>query len=373
MFETISIIARSFWTNHLYVLVAVGFVLTYILVPPIILLSKKKKLGDKGGGRKIHKKVVPTLGGIAIIISFIISLLIWMPNFTFSPKMGGNVFFFGGGSVLILLILGIRDDIIPMSSYVKLVGQILTAFIVVVFGKLYFTDLDGLFGIHQIDPFYAKILCIVIIVAVINAYNLIDGIDGLASSLSIVSAAFFGVWFLLGNNIVMFTVSFALIGALLGFLVFNVSPAKIFMGDTGSMFLGFTLSVLAIRFIDFNNVAAYTFYHFEHGPLLAMTSMLVPLIDVTRVFTDRVIKGNSPFKPDKTHIHHLLLKLGFSHNMVVSLLVLISITFIFLSIALNKYLAGFTFVTIILLYIGFSIFIKYLIRGKIKKIRKAGI
>lgn len=371
MFEVVSIVVKSFVTHHLYILMAIGFVLTYVLVPPIILISKKMKLGDKGGGRKIHKKVIPTLGGIAIIISFIISLLIWMPNFTFSPTVGGNVFIFGGSSVIILLIIGIRDDLIPMRSSIKLLGQIVTAFIVVVFGKLYFTDLNGLFGIYQIPPLYAKILCIFIIVSIINAYNLIDGIDGLASSLSIVSAAFFGIWFLLGNNIVMFTVSFALIGALLGFLVFNVSPAKIFMGDTGSMFLGFILSVLAIRFIDFNNVVEYNFYHVQKGPLLAMTSMIVPLVDVMRVFVDRVLKGSSPFKPDKTHIHHLLLKLGFSHNMVVSLLVLISVTFIFLSIALNKHFAEITFVMMILLYIAFSITIKYMIRGKIKKIRKA--
>lgn len=371
MLETISQITASFLSNYIYVLLLIGFVVAYISVPPIILASKKMKLGDKGGGRKIHKKVIPSLGGIAIILSFITSLIIWAPNFRFSQDLKGNVFVFGGGSVLILLILGVRDDIIPMRSYVKLIGQILTAFIVVVFGKLYFTDLDGLLGIHEIPVFYAQVLSITIIVAIINAYNLIDGIDGLASSLTIVSAAFFGVWFLLGNNIVMFTIAFSLMGALFGFLMFNKSPAKIFMGDTGSMFIGFILSILAIRFIDFNNVVVNEFYHLEHGPLIAMTAMLVPLADVTRVFVDRIIKGNSPFKPDKTHIHHLLLKLGFTHNMVVSLLVFVSITFIFISLALNRNFAVVTFLSTTVLFIALSIMIKYLIRDKIKKIRKA--
>lgn len=371
MLEIISHIWNSFLNNYIYVLLLISFVIAYILVPPIILISKKLKLGDKGGGRKIHKKVIPSLGGIAIIISFITSLIIWAPKFMYSQDLKGNVFVFGGGSVLVLLILGVRDDIIPMRSYVKLIGQILTAFIVVVFGKLYFTDLDGLLGIHEIPVFYAQVLSITIIVAIINAYNLIDGIDGLASSLTIVSALFFGVWFLLGNNIVMFTVAFSLVGALFGFLMFNKSPAKIFMGDTGSMFLGFILSILAIRFIDFNNVVVDEFYHLEHGPLIAMTVMLVPLADVTRVFVDRIIKGNSPFKPDKTHIHHLLLKLGFSHNMVVSLLVFISITFIFISVALNKHFALITFIGIIVLFIALSIVAKYMIREKIQKIRKA--
>lgn len=371
MLETINVIGQSFLNNYIYVLLLISFVIAYVLVPPIILISKKMNLGDKGGGRKIHKKVIPSLGGIAIIFSFITSLIIWAPKFQFAPDLKGNVFVFGGGSVLILLILGVRDDIIPMRSYIKLIGQILTAFIVVVFGKLYFTDLDGLFGIHEIPVLYAQIISITIIVAIINAYNLIDGIDGLASSLSIVSSAFFGVWFLLGNNIVMFTVAFSLMGALIGFLMFNKSPAKIFMGDTGSMFLGFILSILAIRFIDFNNVVVKEFYHLKHGPLLAMTAMLVPLTDVTRVFVDRIIKRSSPFKPDKTHIHHLLLKLGFSHNMVVSLLVLLSITFIFFSIAFNGNFAVEAFIGITFLFIVLSVMIKYLIRDKIKKIRKA--
>lgn len=355
--------------NQVYILIAISFLITYILVPLIIIISKKLKLGDKGGGRKIHKKIIPSLGGIAIIISFIVTLLIWAPNFRFTSDVKNNVFFFGGGSVLILLILGVRDDIIPMRSYVKLFGQILTAFIVVVFGKLYFTSLGGFFGIYEIEPIIAQILCIIIIVAVVNAYNLIDGIDGLASTLAIVSALFFGIWFLLGNNIVMFTISFSLIGALLGFLIFNKAPAKIFMGDTGSMFIGFILSVLAIRFIDYNNNIYGEYIHLFNAPLIAMTAMLVPLADVCRVFADRIIAGKSPFFPDKTHIHHLLLKIGFSHNQVVSLLAFVSITFIFVSIMLNSFFSAWTFLIITLLYIVFSIIVKYLIKGKIKKIR----
>lgn len=364
-------IIRSFLDNNILIILFISFLLSYILIPPIILLSKKLKLGDKGGGRKIHKKVIPSMGGIAIIISFMVTLLIWAPNFRFTSVIKNNEFLFGGASVLILLILGVRDDIIPMRSYIKLIGQILTAFIVVVFGKLYFTSLGGFMGIYEIEPVVAQILAIVIIIAIVNAYNLIDGIDGLASTLAIVSALFFGIWFLLGNNIVMFSIAFSLIGALLGFLMFNKAPAKIFMGDTGSMFIGFILSILAIRFIDYNNAIPDASFHLKNAHLIAMTSMLVPIADVCRVFTDRVLAGKSPFFPDKTHIHHLLLKIGFSHNMVVSLLSLVSITFIFVSVMLNKFISVWIFVIIFILYIAFSVGVKYMIRDKIKKIRRS--
>ena len=369
MLKILETLFDLFFENKLIVLLVISFIVSYILIPPIILISSKLKLGDKGGGRKIHKNIIPSLGGIAIIISFIVSMLAWVPNFTIVVDLKKNEFIFGGISVLILLIVGVRDDIIPMRSIVKLVAQFLTAFIVVVFGKLYFTDLQGFLGIYQIPEVYAQIISIVIIVAIVNAYNLIDGIDGLASILAMISTAFFSVWFLLGNNTVMYTISISLFGALLGFLMFNKSPAKIFMGDTGSMFVGFIIAILAIRFISFNSIVTESPIFIKNAPLLAMTTMLVPLLDVTRVFADRIYSGKSPFSADKSHIHHLLLKIGFSHNMVVSLLGFLSITFIIVSVFLNKNYSLHIFIIISVLYILISIGIKLLIKDKIKKIR----
>lgn len=371
MLSVLSEIYQTFLSNKLYVLLLISFLISYILIPPIILVSKKLKIGDKGGGRKIHKSITPSLGGIAIILSFMLSMLIWAPNFKFTIDIKNNEFIFGGISVLILLIVGIRDDIIPMKSSIKLVLQIITAFIVVVFGKLYFTDLEGLFGFHQIPVFYAQILSIIIIVAIVNAYNLIDGIDGLAAVLAMISSLFFALWFILGNNIVMYSVSISLFGSLFGFLIFNKSPAKIFMGDTGSMFIGFIIAILAIRFIAFNSIVKDTFFHVENASLIAMTTMLVPVLDVIRVFADRILAKKSPFFADKSHIHHLLLKVGFTHNMVVSLLALLSITFIFISILLNYKFSVITFISFSTIYIIISIVIKYQIKNKINKIRNS--
>lgn len=371
MIEVFVDIFNNFIEDKLYVLLLLSFIISYILVPPIILISKKLKLGDKGGGRKIHKKVIPTLGGIAIIISFMVSLLAWSPNFTIETNFKNNEFLFGGISVLILLIVGVRDDLIPMKSMVKLVVQVLTAFIVVVFGKLYFVDFDGLFGLEVIPVFYGKLLSIIIIVAIVNAYNLIDGIDGLASVMAMISSLFFAMWFILGNNIVMYSVAIGLFGSLLGFLMLNKSPAKIFMGDTGSMFVGFILAILAIRFIDFNAVVKDSYFHVENAPLIAMTTMLVPVLDVIRVFVDRMLAKKSPFFPDKSHIHHLLLKIGFTHNMVVSLLGFLSVTFIFISVLFNDKLSFLVFIFMCMIFIGLSIGVKYMIRGKIKNIRNS--
>ncbi len=363
-------IYKAFLSDHIYILLLISYLFSFILIPPLIVISKKLKLGDKGGGRKIHKKYIPTLGGIAIIISFILSMLIWAPNFKLSIDLRKNEFIYGGISVLILFITGVRDDIIPIRSYIKLLAQILVAFIVVVFGKLYFTNLDGFLGIGEMPILISQALSMLIIIAIVNAYNLIDGIDGLAATITIISALFFGVWFLLGNNLVMFAISFGLIGALIGFLHFNLPPAKIFMGDTGSMFLGFIIAILAIRFIDFNNSIPESFIKLKNAPVVAMTVMLIPLADVGRVFMDRMLAKKSPFAADKTHIHHLLLKLGFNHIMVVTLLAFLAYTFIFVSLAFNTNYSIPVFIVLVALFVLFSIKLKFMIRKKIRKIRK---
>lgn len=370
MYSVFKELFKLFISNNLYILVVIAFLFSYSLVPLVILLSRKLKLGARGGGRKIHRNVIPNIGGIAIIISFILSVVIWAPNFRFVPDLKSNVFIFGGSSVLILFFIGVRDDIIPMPALIKLLGQIIAAFVVVFFGGIYVSNFNGFMGYHEIPEIYAKVIAIFLIISVINAYNLIDGIDGLASSLAIISASFYATWFLLGDNIVMFTISFALIGALIGFLMFNKSPAKIFMGDTGSMFLGFTISILAIRFVDYNSTKPEAYYHLYNAPYIAMTTMLVPIADVCRVFIDRLLAKKSPFFPDKTHIHHLLLKLGLSHNKVVILLSSFSFIFILIAVLLNKTFSSFFFLIVTLFYITFIISIKYMIRGRINDIKK---
>ena len=134
MYSVFKELFKLFISNNLYILVVIAFLFSYSLVPLVILLSRKLKLGARGGGRKIHRNVIPNIGGIAIIISFILSVVIWAPNFRFVPDLKSNVFIFGGSSVLILFFIGVRDDIIPMPALIKLLGQIIAAFVVVFFG-----------------------------------------------------------------------------------------------------------------------------------------------------------------------------------------------------------------------------------------------
>ena len=235
-----------------------------------------------------------------------------------------------------MFILGVRDDIVMLRARHKLIAQIAIASIIILFADIRFTSFYGIFGIYEL-PFWASYLVTLFTLIVItNSFNLIDGIDGLAGSLGLIGLSFYGYWYYNIGDTTLSLLAFAFIGSILAFLYFNWEPSRIFMGDTGSMLIGFVLSVLTIKFIDMNyGLSASVSYKFPAHIAFPVGLLMVPLFDTIRVFTIRLMKKGSPMVPDRRHIHHLLIQLGFSHSKATIILIVTSLTFVALGYALQ--------------------------------------
>lgn len=288
-----------------------AFVVTLITIPPIIQLVKKYSLYDMPDHRKVHRTPIATFGGVAIWAGMVTALLLW---FSFSNQATIISFMF---SMVILFSLGIMDDLKNLSAKYKLVIEIGLATIMAVAGTR-ITTFNGLFGIHELPLSAQYTFTVLAIVGITNAFNLIDGIDGLAGGLGFMSLVTLGIFLTLSGDTNMALIAFSLAGGLLAFLYYNFNPARIFMGDTGSLVLGFVVAIMCIRFMQVNNSAANPIV--PHAPVFVLGIVFIPVFDTLRVFSLRLWKGKSPFSPDKTHIHHLLTNSGFSHAFAAKLI-----------------------------------------------------
>ena len=285
-----------------------ALLISLILVPFVAKLAIKIGAVDKPNERKVHTKIMPRMGGLAIYLSFFAVLFL-------SHEMTmQHIGLLTGGTVLVLV--GIIDDKTDMPAKIKLLGQIFAACIVVVAGVRveFMTNfiLGGVFPLYIFSvPF-----TVLWIVAITNAVNLIDGLDGLAAGTSIIAAATMAISGYATGQTEMASMALILIGASLGFLKYNFHPAKIFMGDTGSMFLGYNLSVLAIMGFtkSFTVLSLVT-------PILVLA---IPILDTLFAIIRRKMNNKPIFKPDKNHLHHCLLNYGFSHRNTVLIIYAVS-------------------------------------------------
>lgn len=315
-----------------------AFIITLIGIPAIITVAKVKKLYDvPDDKRKLHKEPIPSLGGLGMFIGIIFSILLTINFSSEAPEFQYYI-----AAFLLIFFLGIKDDIIIISPVKKFVGQLITAAILVFKAKLVITNMNGFLGVYQMNAACSYLLTFFALVVIINAFNLIDGVDGLAGSLGLISSLVFGAFFLINKNIPYAVLGFTLAGSLSAFLIYNFQPAKIFMGDTGSLMVGLVNSILVIKFIETGN--HYSFYPVAASPAIGFGILLVPLMDTLRVFAIRIMNRTSPFKPDRNHIHHLLLKHGFNHKgvtftCIIATVVITAITFIFQNIGIVFLLA----------------------------------
>lgn len=300
-----------------------AFLITYLSIPSIIKIAIIKNLCDEPDERRAHTERVPTLGGLGIFAGLIFSITFWIP---FDKTTAQHIQYILCAYIIIFLI-GAKDDIIPLTPIKKFIGEIIATVILVYKADIRLTSLYGIFGVYEISPYVSIPLTIFTILLIINAFNLIDGINGLAASIGVLTAAAFGVWFYESGRGDFAVLSAALSGALVAFLYYNLTPARIFMGDTGSLLIGLTLSILSISFIESNRVWQAD-WSIQSVPAVAVGVLIIPLFDTLRVFTLRLLRGKSPFSPDKTHIHHLLLETGLSHTQSTFLLVLVNLVFI---------------------------------------------
>jgi UDP-N-acetylmuramyl pentapeptide phosphotransferase/UDP-N-acetylglucosamine-1-phosphate transferase len=304
-----------------------AFILVYLLMPIFIRLMEKYKILDSSGGRKIHKGYTAHMGGVVIFIAFVIALFSCVLQLMTEINMLQFISFIV--LLFLVVILGIRDDMNSLSPKVKLLCEITIGFLFCCLDiRLY--SFYGLFGVEELPIWLSYVLTIAFMIVVCNAYNLIDGIDGQAGTQGL-AVFIFLVIFIANilqedgtlNNDTFFasstfwlTVYIAIIGSIIGFLIFNWQPAKIFMGDTGSLFIGTLIAFSIIMSMNYNGENPIQICDFQTKAKILVFPMFffLPLADTFRVFASRVKKGKSPFSADKTHIHHFLLRTGYSHQ-----------------------------------------------------------
>jgi UDP-N-acetylmuramyl pentapeptide phosphotransferase/UDP-N-acetylglucosamine-1-phosphate transferase len=334
-----------------------AFLITYLVIPKIIFFTKKLRLFDSAGDRASHKGNTPIFGGIAIFAGIISSLLFWadIENIQFILV-----------SILIVFFVGVIDDLLMLSAFKKLFGQIIATLILIFLGDFQIDSMHGVLGVYDLPVWIGTLFTIFVVIVITNGFNLIDGIDGLAGGIGVISSFSFGVIALLMNQSDMAIIAFTLMGALLGFLRYNFFPAKIFMGDTGSLVVGVILSILSINIIR-HGLVTETIKFPNKGPLLAIAILAIPLFDSLKVFVVRIMKGRHPFLPGKEHIHHALLSLGFGHKkttltLCVFAILMIGISYFLLDVNVNIGIAILALISFIILFIPLF----YLLKGYLK-------
>jgi UDP-N-acetylmuramyl pentapeptide phosphotransferase/UDP-N-acetylglucosamine-1-phosphate transferase len=247
--------------------------------------------------------------------------------------------------MLILFFVGIKDDIIGTAPIKKLAAHILVGMILVLMAEVRLKSLHGLFGITEIQLWASIFLSMFTYIVTVNAFNLIDGVDGLAAGVGLIGGLAFGVLFALGGEIVMGMLAFSLAGSLAAFLVFNFSPAKIFMGDSGSMIIGLIMAVLAIKFVEFVPLEnSFPIIKELFTPVVAMSVIAYALTDTLRIFVWRAIRGVSPFSADRNHLHHLLIDSGMSQTKTVICIYIANIAVIGVAIATRSFSLTISFI-----------------------------
>lgn len=301
-----------------------AFLIAFFSIPVIIQVATQKKLYDEPDERKVHKKVIPTLGGLGIFAGFVLATLIGTP-----PASSGVLQYFIAAS-LVIFFLGLKDDILILSASKKFLGQLFAAGIIIKFGGIQLDNMHGFLGIHELPNTVGIIFTVLTVIVITNSFNLIDGVDGLAASLGILTSLIFASYFYQAGHPLYSVMALSLAGSLGGFLIYNFSPAKIFMGDTGSLLIGLMTSVFVIKFINVAS-APDSAFPIQSAPAIGFAILIVPLFDTLRVVTIRVLNRRSPFCPDRNHIHHFLLDLGLKHSGVVLTCLLGNIAFIALA------------------------------------------
>ena len=268
---------------------------------------------------------------------------------------------------LVLFFVGVKDDIIGTSPVKKLFANIIVGLILVLMGDIRITGLHGIFGVNEIPMWGSIFLSLFTYIVVVNAMNLIDGIDGLAAGVGFIASTVFGTWFIFANEFTLAALAFSLSGALLGFLIFNFSPAKIFMGDSGSLIIGMFICVLSIKLIEYPLTRLDSFWIHISKPVFVIAALTYPLTDTLRIFIIRAAKGQSPFAADKNHIHHRLLDCGYSHVKTVIIIYIYSVVTVGISLISYFYNPSLSLIAVLLCSALFIGVVQMLYISKLKK------
>ena len=281
--------------------------ITISLIPLSIWIAGRIKVLDIPDERKVHAEPIPRIGGISMAVGAFVPMLLWASQSNFL-----RAYAIGAG---IIVLFGIIDDLRGLNYKVKFSGQLAAALVVVLYGGIKITKLGTLLPDNALLPGWIAVpLTVILIVGITNAINLADGLDGLAGGICLLSFCCVGYLAYLEGNYVITLLSISLIGVIFGFLRFNTYPASLFMGDTGSQFLGFSLVTTSVALTQTDTALS---------PVLPLIIFGFPVLDTITVMFERIARGRSPFLPDKNHFHHRLIRLGFFHTEAVFIIYVI--------------------------------------------------
>jgi len=308
-----------------------AFIITYISIPSLVDVAQKLHLYDEPNGRTSHAVNTPTLGGMAIFAGFIISTMI----FLYIPEIPYIQYVIAG--IIVVFFIGLKDDVIIIAPMTKFIAQLFAATIIIDLGDIRLEGLYGLFGIREIGYYGSDLLSIFVIIAIVNAFNLIDGIDGLAAGVGILASLVFGTWFYINGYIQLAIIACTLTGSLIAFFRFNVysKKNKIFMGDIGSLLIGFIMAIFAIKFNDLNSSVLGGADRFTSAPAISIGILIVPIYDTIRVSIVRLYHRRSPFTADREHVHHYLVDLTGSHKKSTFIILAVNVVFIIIAFFLS--------------------------------------
>lgn len=362
----------TYWIENYFICFCVSVLLAGIIIPNIMTIAFRRKLFDEIDERKIHKGVVPRLGGIAFLPSFIFSfcmvvgcnIRLGVPGFSSEFFSAFVPVFFLLCSLMLLYLVGIADDLIGVRYRAKFVFQIIAGALIVISGS-WIHNFYGFIGIHHIPTIIGWVISIFLVIYVVNAINLIDGIDGLASGLSAIALGFYSYLFFMAGNYAYALLVGATLGTLIPFFYYNVfgtaeRHTKIFMGDTGSLTIGLMLSFFSIAAFNIDPAGIPSG---ENPLVLAIAPIMLPCFDVVRVFMHRVRNGHNPFLPDKSHIHHKLLALGMRQWQALVTILITDAFFILFNLIVSPYLSP-TWIIIgdLVLWVVLNMLLTHLIR-----------
>ena len=297
----------------------ISFFGTFLVMPSVIKLAIKKRILTAGGGRNAHEGFTPNIGGIAIFFGLLLSNIFLLGFYIKSQALDTSIIDVNSLdkflsyihitiACIIMFIVGLSDDLTSLSSKTRFLIQLIVAFCFTYFGDIRIETLSGLFGVYELSYIVSIIFSMIVVIFIINSFNLTDGLDSLATTLGIFILLSFAILFLKNNHFYDATLCFAGVSSLFAFFFYNKPPAKIFMGDSGSLVIGVIIAYSAIQLcnlpIDSNGTI---------NPVFILCIIAYPAVDTLRVFIVRMLAGKSPFVADRNHIHHILVDKSFNH------------------------------------------------------------
>ncbi len=338
-----------------------AFITTYIIIPKVIGVIYAKELTTPVNSRSAHVIPTPSFGGVAFFTTLI--LMVSLTQSILLHFEGNNLI----AGLTILFMVGLKDDLVISTVKVKVIGQVIASAFVIFLPQLQITSLHGFLNIYEISPFISLPIALILMLAIINAYNLIDGIDGLAGIIGIIIFTIYAVIFFFTNQNFSFLISISAIAILAAFLRYNLSSGtnKIFMGDSGSLIIGFVIGFLTLRFLTIDPFAILNIQFKAENRLIFIVSILfIPVFDTTRIVISRILNGQNPFAADRNHAHHILIDLGLSHAKASILLGMYNIFIVFVFLLLGVYYSSYIMTLVMGLLFLLSSYLFYALKTR---------